>query len=119
MKPRKFLLVLLICLLSAQGMRADDTTPATPRHWYTVWINKGNGSEAFTGSSSMNAEEFARAVAGGTAAVKLENLRFPVSNDKGTRWTTNGFVGNTSGVYILSRSVVYFYTYAAEPSLQE
>ena len=119
MKPQNFLLVLLICLWSAGGLRADEPAPAAPLHWYTVWITKGNGTEAFTGSSSLDAEAFAKAAAGGVAAIQLVNLRFPISNEKGTRWTTNGFVGNASGVYILPRNVVYFYTYAAEPPLQE
>ena len=115
MKIQKLLCVLLVCFLPARVMRAADPVPAV-RHWYTAVVNTGTNVDTFTGSSPLDAEDFARTVTADAKPVRLENLRAFYRMDDKSGWHEDK---RMSTLFIVPRSIIYFYELSEEPKLIE
>lgn len=115
MKTQKSLLVLLICCLPRWTTHGAGPAPAV-QHWYTVYATVGAEVKNFTGSSPLNAEDFAAAINPSGYPAKLEHLRaFYRMNDK-SGWHEDK---SLTAVFIVPSHIVYFYELTEKPKLAE
>ena len=113
-RMKQYLLVFLLCVIVFSSGIAADAPPTV--HWYTVTLTEGNTSRNFTGSSELDANQFAAAILTSNSIVSLTNLRnFGPSGGATYRW----FPEPGGKLFIVGRTVLYFRELAADPATQE
>jgi hypothetical protein len=114
MKARMLCLLLLCAALAPLAPAAD--APSGSKNWYTFVIFTGGSTDTFTGSSTLSVDQMATAVASGTQAISLTNLRSfgvqPGSTDPTQRWYASP---SQDPLFLLPRTVVYFYALSSDP----
>jgi len=112
------LVLLLLCtaLAPLTPLQVQAQSSSGGKHWYTFVITNGGSTSTFTGSSTIAEADMATAVASGTQAISLDDLRLfgaqPGSTDPNSKWYA---APTRDRLFILPRNVVYFFSLSGDP----